>query len=311
MPFKALCDGEPVISLDFAAPAWREEKARQRAGGVAYACPACGEPMALATSQRGRPFFKHYPDSDCPNSAPKSAEHERLQVAVYQRCRELGWATDIEARGPGGRWTADVLAARGAASYAFEVQLAPISGEDLEARSAKYRASGIVPVWLLRKCPARCPVPVPSRTFATAWTRKADAWYPDRRHPAAAPDDRIEEDFLNAETVHWSLDETLVCWRELGAVLAEFDADDPDRERMILRGRPTTLVEVVSRALGGELLAEFAASIQSAYDHYYECAAREERARVDRDRLLGEVRRVLREHERERLRSADLKDLMS
>ena len=293
MPFKALCNGEPVISLDFSASAWREEKQRRKAGDAAYSCPHCGEPMALATSQRGRPYFKHYPKNDCPNSTPKSSEHERLQVAVYQRCRELGWATDIESRGPGGAWTADVLAAKGETTYAFEVQLAPISGEALEDRSKKYRCSGIVPVWLLKKFPARSPFQVPARTFVTAWTRRADPRLSDNFRPLTLPDDEIDRYFLDRETDPWSVDPTVIYWRELGAVLAEFDAADPDHQRMILRGRPTTLTDLVTRALAGDLRGEFTASINYSYTEYYELIEKEKEAEREHERLVREVRRQL------------------
>ena len=290
MPFKALCNGEPVISLDFPAPAWREEKERQKTGGVAYFCPHCGESMALATSQRGRPYFKHYPNNDCPNSRPKSSEHERLQVAIYQRCRELGWTTDIESRGPGGAWTADVLAAKGEVRYAFEVQLAFISGEALEDRSRKYRASGIVPVWLLKKFPARSPFQVPSRTFITAWTRKAESRLPGHLHPLTISENEIDRYFLDRETDPWSIGQTILYWRELGAILAEFDADDPDHQRMILGRRPTTLIDLVTRVLDGEIDREFIASISSSYDTYYELIEREKVAEREHERLGKEVR---------------------
>ncbi|HIH04085.1 MAG TPA: hypothetical protein HA263_09670 [Methanoregulaceae archaeon] len=293
MPFKALCDGEPVICLDFPAQAWREEKTRRKTGGVSYFCPHCGEPMALATSQRGRPYFKHYPKNDCPNSTPKSSEHERLQVAIYQLCRELGRATDIEARGPGGEWTADVFAAKGEKKCAFEVQLAPISGEALEDRSRKYRASGIVPVWLLKKFPARSPFRVPARTFVTAWRRRTEPRLPESLHPLAISEDEIDLYFLDRETIPWSVSQTVIYWRELGAVLAEFDADDPDHQRVVLRGRPTTLVELVVGALDGEIHREFTASINYSYSEYYGLIEKEKVAQREHERLAREVRQQL------------------
>lgn len=293
MPFKALRDGEPVISLAFSDRAWREEKEHQRAGGVAYACPARGAPVALATSPRGRPFFKHLPNSDCPNSRPKSAEHERLQVAVYRRCTDRGWTTDIETRGPGGDWTSDMLATRDDATYAFKVKLAPISGEALEERSAKYRPAGIVPVWLLKKYPARSPFPELSRTFVTAWTRRADPSLPKDLSPLAIAEEEIDRYFLDCETVRWSVDQTLIYWRELEAVLAEFDVDDPDHQRVLLRGRPTTLAELVAQTLNDDIHREFAASIGDSYGRYYKLVELEEMARMRHERLVREVRQEL------------------
>lgn len=291
MPFKALRDGEPVISLAFSDRSWREEKERQRAGEVAYACPGCGAPVALATSPRGRPFFKHFPNSDCPNSRPKSEEHERLQVEVYQLCTGRGWATDIEARGPGGDWTADVLAAKDGERYAFEVQLAPIAGEALEARSARYRDAGIVPVWLLRKFPARCPFTVPSQTFVTAWARRAEPSLSDDLHPLRLRDEEVDRCFLDAVTVAWSLDPVLVWWRELGAVLAVFDAAGPDR--LLLGDRAVRLPGLVGMTLDGKVRDGFAAAIGQAYDRHYELVEAGRIAEIGHARLLGEVRQEL------------------
>lgn len=308
MSFKALRDGEPVISLDFNEETWREEKGRQKAGDLEYACLDCGGLVALATSHRGRPFFRHHLNSDCPGGAPMSPEHEQIQVAVYRLCRDLGWTTDIEARGPRGEWTADVLATRDGTTYAFEVQLASITGEELAERSAKYRAAGIVPLWLLRTLPARCPFPVPSRTFTTDWTTLPDP-HPSRdTDPWGFSDSEIEERFLCRETEDWSLGETLVYWRELGAVVTEFDPDDPVRDRILVAERATTLAGVVTGTLEGKITGELAAAVRSSYDLQYRYQEREARARAVRDHLVGEIRSWPRERGMEGLRATISRD---
>lgn len=166
MPFKAVCNGEFVRSPDFDARTWRDEKARHKRGAVEYTCPVCKERLTLATSSTGTPFFKHYRDSKCPVEwGGVSPEHRDLQVAIYRACKAAGWETDIEVRSPSGAWIADVLAWRGKEKWAFEVQLAPITGETLEARANRYRRSHVKSVWFVSKWPALCPYPVHDHTY--------------------------------------------------------------------------------------------------------------------------------------------------
>lgn len=134
---------------------------------------------------------------------------------------------------------------------------------------------------------------MPSRTFTTAWTGRADARLPGDIHPLSLADGLIEAHLLEPETAHWSVSETIIYWRELGAVLAQFDPDDPDHERMHLRGEPMSLTDLVSRTLVGKIDQGFAASISESYRTYYELVETETAAQAVRERLLKEIRREL------------------
>ena len=151
-------------------------------------------------------------------------------------------------------------------------------------------AAGIVPVWLLRTLPARCPFPVPSRTFTTGWTTLPDPGPPGDADPWCLSDGEIEERFLNRETADWSPGETLVYWRELGAVVTGFDPDDSVHDRILVARCPTNLADVVTGTLEGKVTGELAAAVRSSYDLQYQHHEREMRARATRDHLLGEIR---------------------
>jgi len=270
MPFKALCNGIPVISADFLAPDWLKEKNWARKGDVVYICPSCHESVTLATSHRDTQFFKHPRDTKCPNSQRESFEHERLKMAVYRLCKKLGWQTDIEAAGPD--WQADVLATDETRKVAFEVQLSGITGEVLVERSEKYRRDGIIVVWLLKSFPKRCPLNVPVKNF-TKFTWKPDFEYfvPSYVNSTNLTDYDIECYFRDRDHKRWSICETIVYWNELGAILATFDKDDPDHQMMKLRRDPATLISVVTQALDGTIASTFENSLSysnSLYDKY-------------------------------------------
>lgn len=260
MTFKAVREGDGalIISADFLSPDWKVEKKRAKKGEVKYLCSVCHEPVTLATSHRDTQFFKHLPGSNCPNSQGESLEHARLKSAVYKLCKSLGWDTDIEVAGPD--WRADVLATDGTRKVAFEVQLSGITGETLVERSEKYKRDGITSVWLLKKFPKRCPLERPWNRF------RIYSWCVNWNIPSHITSTdltafQVETYFLKCEEKYWSISETIVYWNNLGAILAEFDEDDPDHQMMILKRKPATLISVVTQALGGEIDLAFQNSL--------------------------------------------------
>lgn len=79
--------------------------------------------------------------------------HLLSKATIALACRARGYAVTIEARGPGGRWSADVLATPPAEgrSLAFEVQR---GGQQLDAtldRQAAYAADGVRGRWFFRR----------------------------------------------------------------------------------------------------------------------------------------------------------------
>jgi hypothetical protein len=263
MPLVAVTpDGSRVHSFDYSQEDWKAEKVRKKKGAVSFACPYCHDAMTPKTSPRGNFFFAHHPNSDClVTSKPETEEHIRLKESIYRLCRKLGYEAAIEARDPAGAWIADVLVSAGPKKYAFEVQLSSITGDGLAERSWKYQVSGIIPVWLLRRFPADCPFPVPHKTFI----------YLDRIQGGSIPE-WIPLEKINAQTVHdnhflgrperWSISQEITYWVRTGAILATFDEDDRDHQRVVLKRKETTLIDIVARTLTGEVERDFERSLE-------------------------------------------------
>ncbi len=317
MPLVAVTpDGSRVHSFDYTPAEWKAEKARKRIGAVSFACPYCHDPMAPKTSPRGNFFFAHYPNSDClVTTKPETEEHIRLKESIYRLCRKLGYQATIEARDPAGEWIADVLVAGGSGAYAFEVQLSSITGEVLVERSRKYQTSGVVPVWLLRKFPAECPFRAPRETFVyldRIQGASLPEWVPLEKIDAHA----ISDHYYRVRPERWSISQEVTYWVRVDAILATFDEADRDHQRIILKRKNTTLIDVVARALTGDIERDFERSLEYSLkryeEHQYAEAASakahdlyvaEELVRVRGDRIQKlEAERLRRVHAEERRR---------
>lgn len=287
-------DGELVISQDFLAPDWKIEKERSRRGEVTYTCPDCGEHLHLVTigyPGRWTQFFRHDPDSTCEReNNPESLDHIRLKKAVFDICRDFGWQTDVEVAGPG--YIADVLAWSGDRRFAFEIQLSPQSGEVLADRSEKYRAAGITPVWLLAAFPKACPFEVPKQTFGI-WGRVHGGTVPEydmrderrmTKRWATISEERglqlVRHHLWREEIEKWRVPQVITYWGLGGAILATFgDGGTATNPRVRLWGQKTTMADVVTRALTGEIARDFDAAMDGLIAERDEIAVREARAR--------------------------------
>ncbi|MCO1575141.1 hypothetical protein M8C13_05130 [Crossiella sp. SN42] len=130
---------------------WEQvHKARPR---VALTCPDCGHGVHAKVSPRPRSlrFFAHNPGrpTECAWDN-ESLEHHLLKLELATTIRALGWHAELEVRAPDGRWRADVLSSAhdGTGRVAWEVQLSPISGEDIAARTGRYAEDGIAVCWV-------------------------------------------------------------------------------------------------------------------------------------------------------------------
>lgn len=284
MPFLAMRDGILVISQDFLERDWKLEKDAFHRGEVTYTCSYCGDPVHLVT--RGNAgyrtqFFRHYADTACEREySAESYDHAMLKKAVYDTCRAFGWEANLEV--PGDGWQADVLARSGAATYAFEIQLSEQSGETLAERSDKYRASGITPVWVLRSFPKSCPFNVPRRTFRM-WQRIPHGHVPEwemrgirwARIPHSHGLALVEEYLWQQERVSWRMPTVLTYWVRARAILATLDEKyDIANPRVRLWGQTTTLVDIVTRCLTGEVGRDFDAAVDRRADQHDELERR-------------------------------------
>ncbi|MEU5211785.1 competence protein CoiA family protein [Streptomyces sp. NPDC020742] len=128
----------------------RLHKARPR---IALTCPECGWGVHAKRSPHGVRFFCHDPGRP-PSCAlsNESWEHHMLKLELAGAIRAAGWYAELEVAAADGTWRADVMASSpdGARRMAWEAQLSPITVEDIQARTARYRAEGIAVCWV---CP--------------------------------------------------------------------------------------------------------------------------------------------------------------
>lgn len=148
MPFRALIDGKRVISLHIESDAWRAlaTDVRTSKKNVQMAC--CGAKGILKISPLGRQFFAHGTQPKECDWKPESPEHVELKAVVHDAVQSVyGWKADIECSGPD--WRADVLAIRGKARIAFEIQLSAQGQAVTSVRENRYEASSVLPWWIV------------------------------------------------------------------------------------------------------------------------------------------------------------------
>ena len=153
MPLCALVEGRPVVAPDLSGREWEDLKTRHR-NGLPVTMRCCGAPGHLRTSKQGTRHFYHASGSGCVY-APETEEHLEIKERIYRACRAEGWETQVECAAPSRNWIADVCATRDGRTVAFEVQISPLSPDELEGRDLKYRAEGIESYWLLAQFTVR------------------------------------------------------------------------------------------------------------------------------------------------------------
>jgi hypothetical protein len=144
--------GESVYAFDLAEEGWRELAATARANKGWLRMHCCGTAAVMKRSKLGLQFFAHAPQAEC-QTAPETVHHLELKRLAVMAARRAGWQAEPEVRGGEGSnaWIADVLATKGRARVAIEIQWSPITAEELHARQARYRDAGIRGLWLLRQ----------------------------------------------------------------------------------------------------------------------------------------------------------------
>ena len=158
MPLKCLIHGESdphaeIYAFDYideaAWQALREQNKRSR--HLRMAC--CDAAVSLRTSKLGTRHFTHVRTGTC-TTAPESAEHLLAKLLTVQAIQGSTWHARPEQSGatPSGEsWRADVLATKGNAKIAFEIQYSRQPQEETDRRQKRYQEAGVRGLWLMRQ----------------------------------------------------------------------------------------------------------------------------------------------------------------
>lgn len=150
MPLRAVVDGQEVQSPFLTDAEWEALSQAVKANRQLLILPCCGSNGHLRVSKLGTRHFVHNRDSQC--SAPSETwQHLLAKNDIALACREAGYSVQLEASGDG--WRADVLATKGTARIAFEVQWSAQTWDDTVARQGRYREAGIRCCWFFKTPP--------------------------------------------------------------------------------------------------------------------------------------------------------------
>ena len=109
-------------------------------------------PAVLKRSPRGLQFFAAAP-GEGGVTAPESVEHQIAKIQLVQGMRSAGYEAKVEYPGStpsGEEWQADVFVQAPHGRVAIEVQMSQQHWDDYRSRTARYKASGVFVVWLIR-----------------------------------------------------------------------------------------------------------------------------------------------------------------
>lgn len=149
MQLVAYLKGERIDATQMAHEPWRA--LADHPDYASLTLIECGL-RASRVTRRGRQFFKHYPDIECPiQHKSESAQHLAMKQALKNRINAMPeWHAEVEHAHPERAWIADVIASHASGKcLAFEVQLSPQSEEEYIRRSQRYADDRIGAVWVV------------------------------------------------------------------------------------------------------------------------------------------------------------------
>lgn len=153
MPLSCLNDkNDRIQAFDLTVEQWESLKANNRKKRH-LRMPCCGSSVVLKKSRRGIRFFAHSKVGQCV-TADEREEHRILKALAVEVARECGWTAETEVSGStpaDEQWRADVLATKGNAKIAIEVQWSGQVDDETLRRQERYRQSGVRGLWLLRQ----------------------------------------------------------------------------------------------------------------------------------------------------------------
>lgn len=153
MPLRCLDDsGQALFAFDLTPDDWTllaDANRRRRH----LRLPCCQSELVLRRSRRGTQHFAHKAIGACA-TAPETEAHLRIKRVAVEVARSRGWHAETEVSGigrDGESWRADVLASRGDARIAIEVQWSAQTAEETLRRQERYRQAGVRGLWLIRQ----------------------------------------------------------------------------------------------------------------------------------------------------------------
>ncbi len=150
MPLRAIVGNETVLAPFLNNEEWKQLEIRIKQEKLEVTLPCCNQNAYLRTSKYGIRHFVHKIRDNC-TSEPETWQHLKAKQEIILACRAAGYEAIPEAQGEG--WRADVLATKGKAKIAFEVQWSPQDLEETEARQKRYKDAGVRGCWFFRKPP--------------------------------------------------------------------------------------------------------------------------------------------------------------
>lgn len=153
MPLKCLSDSREIYAFDIGTDAAWELLKTSNATSKFLKMPCCNANVVLRRSKLGTRHFAHARRGDC-QTAPESAEHLLAKTIVVEGIKATSWVALPEQAGetPSGEaWRADVLAVKGKAKVAFEIQWSRQTDEDTKMRQKRYSEAGVRGLWLFKQ----------------------------------------------------------------------------------------------------------------------------------------------------------------
>ena len=146
MPLAANVDGVRTIASFLSDDEW--QRVRSQKPAISFACcEARGFPRVSKLGTRHFVHVRRQQTQAC-NWQPESPGHLHLKEVIAKACRAAGYTTDVEVSGTD--WRADVMASRGRARIAFEIQLSRLTHCEMLERQRRYARDGVRGCWFYR-----------------------------------------------------------------------------------------------------------------------------------------------------------------
>lgn len=138
--------GQEVDAWKLSQRDWDSIRIHSKKGGTDIRMLCCGGRGVPKLSPLGRRFFAHFRRPKTCVWAPESELHIDLKYDAVRAVEDAGWTADYEF--PEADWQADVLASRGRARVAVEIQISKQGQSKTEQRDIKYSRQKVLPFWI-------------------------------------------------------------------------------------------------------------------------------------------------------------------